>query len=184
MIEFPTVNDSILVLIDVQEKFVPAIDSLSSILPRQQIMLEAAKELNLKTIVTEQYTKGLGVTIDELISLIDKTKTPVLEKTAFSCFGSCEFRKTLKQQNVKNIILIGIETHVCVLQTAFDALNDNYNVFVLSDAVTSRKIYEKEKALRFMREEGIKITTVESLLFMLMKDAKHPSFRSISKKIK
>ena len=174
---------SALVLIDVQEKFAPVISCCAEISARHKVMLRAAAELNLKTIIFEQYPKGLGPTLPELKELF-RPEWPVFEKTSFSCFGLPEFRSELAKSACKSVILMGIECHVCVQQTAFDALSAGYSAIVLADAVSSRNLADKETSLALMRHNGVWVTSSESYLFAAMKNSAHPAFRAVSKIIK
>ena len=178
--KFPDSASTLLCVIDIQEKLVPAISSFEEMIPRQQLMLHAATELKLRTIINEQYPRGLGNTISPIRELFLQ-EWPVIEKSSFSAFGSDAFRTELAKFPVKSIALIGIEAHVCVQQTAFDALNSGLNVFVLADATGSRKSSDKDLSLDFMRSKGINVTSVESFLFMLMKESSHPAFKAVSK---
>ena len=176
----PETTSTLLCVIDIQEKLVPAISSFEEMIPRQQLMLRAAAELKLRTIVNEQYPKGLGNTINPVRELF-QPEWPVIEKSSFSAFGSDAFRCEFAKSPVKAIALIGIETHVCVQQTAFDAINSGFDVFVLSDATGSRKDSDKNTSFDLMRSQGINVTSVESFLFMLMKESSHPAFKAVSR---
>ncbi|OGV56326.1 MAG: hypothetical protein A2017_14540 [Lentisphaerae bacterium GWF2_44_16] len=180
---FPDIGSTVFVLIDMQEKFVPAIPSIATIIPRQKLLLNAARELGVRVAVTEQYPKGLGNTISELKDLLAPS-WPLIEKTSFSCFGAPEFRKVIAQFPVKSIVLMGVETHVCVLQTALDALSRDCDVFIASDAVSSRNDIDRDAAFSLMKQNKINVTTSEALIFMLLRDASHPSFRAISKMLR
>jgi len=179
----PEINSSVLVVIDIQERLIPAMSNMDSCLAKSQIMLNAAKSLALDLIVTEQYPRGLGKTIPALKELFDHS-WPIIEKTTFSCCGETQFMIELEKKKRRSIAVMGIETHVCVQQTVLDALAEGYQVFVLSDAVTSRSTVDRQVALDLMRDAGAVITTVEAYLFMLMRDAKHPQFKVISKLIR
>jgi nicotinamidase-related amidase len=179
----PNLNSTAIILIDVQERLSSAISTIDSVIPRQQIMLNAAKELGIDVIVTEQYPKGLGNTVSNLKELFTP-EWQVIEKTTFSCFGEPKFCSELKKKSIENIVLMGVETHVCVQQTAFDGLANNYNVFLLADTVTSRNDFDKKVAMDHMQHHRVNITTVESFLLLLLRDASHPKFRSISKLIR
>jgi nicotinamidase-related amidase len=179
----PEINSSVLVVIDIQERLVSAMSDMDSCLKKSQIMLNAAKTLALDLIVTEQYPRGLGNTVPALSELFD-VRWPIIEKTTFSCCGETQFMIELEKKKRRSIAVIGIETHVCVQQTVLDALAEGYQVFVLSDAVTSRSREDRQTALNLMRDAGAVITTVEAYLFMLMRDAKHPQFKTISKLIR
>ncbi len=179
----PDAAGTALILVDIQEKLLPAISSHEDIVRRQKILVGAAKNLPLHVIVTEQYPKGLGRTVPEISSLFDPA-WPLIEKTSFSCFGEPAFRTLLKASPFKSLIVAGIETHVCIQQTVLDALDDGYRVFVPEDAVGSRKEPEKAAALRLLARRGAAVTSVESVLFMLMRDSRHPAFKAISALIK
>ena len=178
--KFPVAASSVLCVIDIQEKLVPSISAFDTVLPRQQLMLRAAAELKLRTIVNEQYPKGLGNTIGPVKELL-QADWPIIEKSSFSAFGSDTFRTELAKVTAKSLVIMGIETHVCVQQTALDALNSGQEVFVLADATGSRNDSDKALSIDFMRSKGINVTSVESFLFMLMKNSGHPAFKAVSK---
>lgn len=181
--EFPMVEHAAVILVDMQEKLVKAVAGADEIIARQKILLEAATHLNLDVITTEQYPQGLGYTIPELKTKLNPSAL-FIEKKSFSCFGEPAFNANLGAKTRRSLALIGVETHVCVLQTALDACQRNYQVFVLEDAVSSRAPAEKTNALALMRQAGAVITTVEAYLFMLMRHAGHPAFKSISKLVR
>ncbi len=180
---FPASETAVLLLIDMQEKLARAMSSGEQCLARQKIMLEAANILNLDTIITEQYPQGLGHTLPELSGLF-KPEWPVIEKKTFSCFGEPQFCSRLKSKSRKTVAVMGIESHVCVLQTVIDALAQGYQPFVLEDTLSSRNPSDMTTAMRLMRHQGAIVTTVESYLFMLLKSADHPAFRQISRLIR
>lgn len=180
----PEINRSMIILIDMQEKFVPAMPaSFQETVEKQKILLHGADLLKVPVIVTEQYPKGLGKTIPELAALISP-RLPVFEKTTFSCLGEVEVCMELKKNSINTVILVGIEAHVCVLQTALDALKKGFQVIILKDAVNSRKKIDFETGLQTAEAAGVHFMTVESLLFMFMRDSMHPSFREISRLLK
>jgi nicotinamidase-related amidase len=179
----PDASSTAIVVVDIQEKFVPAIGRMADILPKIKTLLSAAKELKVPVMVTEQYPKGLGRTIPELLPLLPEGFQP-LEKTSFSCFGAEGFRTELSKSPVKSLVLIGIETHICLLQTAVHALERGYEVFLVADCVASRNDFDRDIALAFMAKAGVRIVSAESLIFMLLKDASNPAFRAVSKLIK
>jgi nicotinamidase-related amidase len=180
---FPATETGALLLIDMQEKLAKAMSSSEHCLARQKIMLEAAGILGLDAIITEQYPQGLGHTLPELSGLF-KPEWPVIEKKSFSCFGEPLFCSRLKSKSRKTIAVMGIESHVCVFQTVIDAMEQDYQPFVLEDTLSSRNPSDMTTALRLLQHQGAIITTVESYLFMLMKSADHPSFRQIAKLIR
>jgi len=181
--KFPKIAKSALILVDVQEKLIGAMAEGSVICERIKIMLKAAALLSLDVIVTEQYPRGLGATVPELAELYP-AKTPVIEKTTFSCLAEAQFNKVIQAKPYNILVLMGIEGHVCVFQTALDALSKGYEVIILADAVTSRRTKNCQLALTQLQNNGAAILPTESFLFMLMRDAKHPAFRDISKLIR
>lgn len=174
-------EDTALVVIDIQEKFVPVIPSIDEIISGAETIIRASVILQMPVIITEQYPKGLGKTVSPLASLVENRP---IEKMGFSCFEEETFRKEMEKIDVKNLVLLGIEAHVCVLNTALDALGKGYAPHVLVDATGSRKEIDYETALRRMEREGITLTTVEIFLFQLLKKAGTPEFKAISKLIK
>ena len=180
---FPKLASTALVLVDVQEKLIGAMAEGPAICERMKIMLQAAGLLKLDVIVTEQYPRGLGNTVTELSELTPE-KTPVIEKTTFSCLEEPKFNKAIQRKPYKTLVLMGIEGHVCVLQTALDALNKGFEVIILADTVSSRRTENCQLALAQLQQAGAAVLPTESILFMLMRDAKHPAFREISKLIR
>ena len=180
---FPTVDNSLLVAVDLQAKLLPAISNAENIINRSGIMLRGAVELGMDIAVTEQYPRGLGSTLPELSTWLPDD-TPVVSKTGFSVFQSPEFREVLLRKKHDVMIFIGVESHVCLLQSVYDALADGYEVIVVADAVGSRKESDRELALAAARAAGASVLSSESVLFMLLRDAKNPRFKAISGLIK
>ena len=175
-------ENTMAILIDIQERLLPAMSDNKKILSKAQILVNGLNELNIPIIVSEQYPKGLGRTVEELQSILGNVN--YYAKTAFSCYNDKSILNEIKKQNKKNIILFGIEAHVCVLQTATDLLQNGYNVILVEDAIGSRNNENKNTAIkRFISEGGI-LTCVESILFEFVGDAKAREFKAISKLIK
>lgn len=170
------------VIVDMQEKLLPAMDASAAIVRQHGILVQGAKALKLPVLATEQYPKGLGPTVPELKALLDPAAT--FEKTAFSCFGSAAFADAVVAGGFRQVAVAGVETHVCVQQTVLDALARGLEVFLLADAVSSRSPANRETALRLMLHAGAAVTSVESLLFDCLRDAAHPEFRTISKLVR
>ncbi len=175
-------DNTLAVLIDVQERLFPHINKHEEMARRIGIIIQGLKALNVPIMVTEQYVKGLGTTIPELNPYI--TDIERHEKMSFSCCGSESFLDELIHSKKKEIILFGIEAHVCVLQTFLDMQNRGLNVVVIEDCVSSRKQSDKEIAIHRMRQEGARISSSESILFELCKEAGSDTFKEISKLVK
>ena len=171
-----TSQNSALVVIDVQEKLMNIMQRRAELLAAIQKLIGAARILRIPTLVTAQYTKGLGPVCAEILEATPGV-TP-LEKTAFSCCGSEEFVRTLKDLRRQRIILCGIEAHVCVQQTAIDLMKD-YFVYVCADAICSRQWHDHKVAVERMRDCGAVITTVESALFELLREAGTEQFKQV-----
>jgi nicotinamidase-related amidase len=174
-------NKSVFVLIDVQEKFIPVIGNIEQVILNANILVKVSEILKTPLIVTEQYPKGLGETSKKIV--LPPNVHPI-EKMEFSCFNHEEFVKKINSLKVDSIVLFGIEAHVCILQTALDALKNDLNVYVVSDAISSRTLENKKTAIERMRQSGVFVVSTEILLFQLLKKAGTEEFRQISKLIK
>lgn len=180
---FPTVENALLVVVDMQTRLMPAMSGCDGIIRRAGIMISGAAELGLDTVVTEQYPRGLGNTLPELSSRLPEAVT-VIEKSAFSVFMAPEFKTFLAARKRKVLIFAGVEMHVCLLQSVLDALAEGYEVFIVADAVGSRKNSDRDLAIETARQAGANILSSESILFMLMRDSKNPHFKAVSGLIK
>jgi len=174
-----------LVVIDMQERLMNAIPegNRESITKYAGILIESAKTLGIPITVTEQYPKGLGLTIPEIKETVGEGFTPI-EKVVFSCARSPEFKSALKETGRKEALICGIETHVCVLQTVIDLINDGYTVYVPADAVASRKELDWERGIKLIEKAGAIVGTTETFLFQLLERAGTEEFKKISKLIK
>lgn len=176
------ISDSILLIIDVQEKLVNALDK-DVVVRRTAALTNAAKILKIPTIVTQQYSKGLGLTVEQVRQNFAED-TKVFEKTAFSALKESGFLELLKSYKKRQIVICGIETHVCVHQTVADLLFEGFEVHVVKDACASRNKYEFKQGIDRMQENGAKISCLEIVLFEWLKDAKNPNFKEIQALIK
>ncbi len=174
-------DNSLMLMIDIQERLSPAMYEGNRAVEVNQILLSAMKELSVPVIYTEQYPKGLGKTLPELKELL--TSTEPVEKIVFSAFND-ELKKMIEDKGAINIILTGMESHVCVFQTARDLLANGFNVFVAADGTASRTTENAQSGFELMKEMGAVITNSETILFDLLKEAGTPEFKSISKLIK
>lgn len=172
-----------LVVVDLQEAFRSSINDFAQIASRISIAVRGFQILSLPVIITEQYPKGLGKTAEEILFSLPPD-FEYIEKTAFSSCGATSFMEKLRETNASQIVLCGLEAHVCINQTAHDLLNENYRVHLLHDCVGSRFTPDKEIALRKMQASGVVPSSVEMALFELMKDAKHEQFKAIQDLIK
>ncbi len=178
-----TVENSALLVIDIQEKLFPIISNKEEILKNTSILLKGAKELSLKTLITEQYPKGLGHTIAELNE--DIKGFDIEEKTSFSVYVDNKNKlDEFIKSGVNNFIISGIESHICVYQTAKELLDNNLSVYIVYDATGSRDINNHRQILDTLASLGAVIIPTESILFELLSSAKHQSFKAISKLIK
>ncbi|XP_072019952.1 LOW QUALITY PROTEIN: isochorismatase domain-containing protein 1-like [Amphiura filiformis] len=168
-------------LCDMQERFRPAIKYFSDIVEVSKRLIETAKILSIPLIVTEQYPKGLGSTI----SLVDITQAKgPFPKTKFSMVIP-EVEKELELlPNVKSIVLFGIETHVCIQQTALDLLAKGYDVHIIADGCSSRSMMDRMFAYERLRQAGAIVTTSESTMFQLVGDKDHPEFKKVQALVK
>ena len=169
-------------VIDVQEKLFRVMDRGQEMLERTLILLEGMKILGLPVIVTEQYPKGLGPTLDP-IRMAAVSGEPV-QKMAFSCCDEPGFMSRLDNTGRKTLVICGIEAHVCVLQTVMDLTGKGFIPVVVADCTASRTRADKNVALDRMKGEGAVITTSESLLFELVREAGTDLFRAISRLVK
>lgn len=174
-----------LVVIDIQRRLSAAMadEDRARVIRNAAILIQAAGLLNVPLIASEQYPKGLGPT-EEGVAWHFPKDLGVVEKTCFACTRNAQFRDTLSANNRKQVVLTGMETHVCVLQTALGLRADGYVVFVVEDGVCSRKETNHLNALGRMREAGVVITNTESVLFEWLRDASHEHFKKISSLIK
>lgn len=171
--------DSLLVLIDVQEKLTLAILNLNLFLARCEWLLKLARKLDVPVLASEQYPKGLGRTVSPLSSYINQEEC--IEKIHFSCMQEPQYINLLKGYNKSQLILIGIEAHVCVLQTAIEMKGYGFDVFVVVDGVSSRSEFDLKYGLKRMKQNGIHLITAEMVLFEWLKQAGTPEFKAISK---
>ncbi|MDR0886326.1 MAG: isochorismatase family protein [Clostridiales Family XIII bacterium] len=189
-----TIEDSILITVDVQEKLLPVISGKEELLDKTVRMILGAKELGVPRLYTQQYTKGIGPSVPEVIAAevgedgngeSGANVFKYTDKKSFSILGEKDFVDQLPTVSTKKSILLqGIEAHICVLQSAFDLIEDGYDVYILADAVSSRNPIDTKYALKRLRQAGAILTTVEAALFELTGGAGNEHFKAISKIIK
>lgn len=178
-------DQSHLVIVDVQIRLLAAMAELdrAAMVKSAEALLLAAQVLEVPVTYTEQYPKGLGPTVPAILERLPAISRR-FEKTAFSCCDADGFLKSLKAMGCGQVVLLGQEAHVCVLQTAFGLLDEGFQVFVVEDAVCCRAQGHKQNALARMREAGVVVTNLESVLFEWLRDAAHPEFKAVSELIR
>lgn len=168
-----------LIVVDIQEKLLPPIFESAQLLKNSQLLIRLAGILKIPALVTTQYAKGLGNTTPEIASLLPETQP--IDKQMFSCFGSDVFCSMLKRLpgNRNTVLLCGMETHICVMQTALAALREGYLVHVASDAVSSRTEWNWKIGLERMRDAGSVISSTEMIMYELLKSSGAPAFKEL-----
>jgi nicotinamidase-related amidase len=175
-------NNTAAIIIDVQERLFPFIHEKEKLSGNIVRLINGLKALNIDIICTVQYSKGLGINIQPIREAIGNYSH--IEKMSFSCCGSDEFCDVLAKTGKNNIIITGIESHVCVLQTVIDLINKNYQPVLIEDCVSSRNPNDKLIAVERMRQEGAIVSTYESILFELCEVSGTETFKAISKIVK
>lgn len=170
------------ILIDVQEKLTPLIADHQMVVDNCAKLIQGLKLLNISLVANEQYPKGLGHTIPALKTVLGDT--PIFEKVTFSACDDEATFLAINNTNKKFVLVFGIETHVCILQTVMDLLDNGFVPMVVADAVGSRNPNDKELALERMRQAGAIIASVEMVLFELCRSAKNVAFKQISQLVK
>lgn len=168
-----------LIVIDIQQKLLPPIYEKEQLVRNAQLLIRTAGILSIPTLVSTQYAKGLGATVPEIATLLKGTKA--IDKTLFSCFGSDLFCDALNQlpPNRKTLLLCGMESHICVAQTALSALREGYLVQIASDAVGSRTEWNWKIGLDRMRAAGAVISSTEMMIYELMRSSSSVAFREL-----
>lgn len=176
-------EDSIVMIIDVQEKLLNAVFNKASLEKKATTLANTAKILEIPVIVTEQYPKGLGATVETLKEVLPEN-TQYFEKTAFSALENNDVLEALKNSGKKQVVIFGIETHICVSQTTNALIQDGFEVSVIRDACGSRSELEYSAGLERMKDNGAHVLTTEIALFEWLKGAKHPKFKEVQMLIK
>ena len=173
-------NKSCLLVVDIQERLAPAIHQSDDIIANAGWLIKVAREVDVPVRITEQYPQGLGSTVAPLRSLV--VDEELLEKVHFSCMESDPIRRQFASLGRQQIVMAGTEAHVCVLQSALALVRDGYDVFVVADAVSSRKPRDAELALERMRDAGVGIVTREMVAFEWLYRADTELFRRVQKR--
>lgn len=177
------IEDTSLLIIDVQSHLLPAMEQKEQVLANIEKLVTGAMRLGVPAMATEQYPKGLGSTVDE-VSRCYRGNVATIAKTSFSAQKEQDVSDWVQGMARKNILICGMETHICVKQTVKELLELGFHPVVLTDCVASRKTEDKQVALASMASLGAEISTLEAALFELLGDAKHEAFKEISNLIK
>ena len=174
-------ENTVLVIVDVQEKLHPHVEKSKETRKAVVKLIEFAKIWNIPIILSEQYPRGLGQTIPGIKEVLPEYAP--IEKNTFSCFGTQDFEEAVKATGKTNLAITGIETHVCVFQTTRDALEKGYSVHLISDAVSSRSKKDKHVGIERMKELGATISSSEMMMFEIMEKAGTPEFKQVSQEL-
>jgi len=177
-----SIENTLLLVIDIQARLMPVIYKHEELEKKCETFIKGCRLLDVPVLTMQQYTKGLGETMPSLKEAIGEFEP--IEKITFSCYGEIKFVEKLRESGKKNILIIGIESHICVQQTVLDLLEIGYNVYVIADCVGSRFETDIYYAQKRMMQAGAIITTAESALFELLKRADHPKRKEISGLVK
>ncbi len=175
-------KDSFLLIVDIQDRLATVMKARDEVVGNCLHLIELAKMLNIPVILTEQYPKGLGPTVSEIRDALPSYQP--IEKLTFDCCGEPNFLKEIKKLGKKTVLLAGMETHICVLQTCIGLLNKGLKVHLVRDAVCSRTEENRKTGTEFMRDAGAVVTCTETVLFQLLRIAGTEEFKAISKRIK
>ena len=175
-------ENSALLVIDIQERILPVIFEHERVVDNALKLINGFKVLNVPIFFTEQYPKGLGPTESKIKAALDNAEA--IQKMSFSCFGAGNLFEDLRTKDIQHVVVCGIESHVCVMQTSLDLMANGFKVQVAADAVSSRRKFDYEIALRRMENNGAEITLTESILFEMLNVCGTDEFKSISKLVK
>eukprot|EP00483_Globobulimina_turgida_P009576 UN09595 len=177
----PLPEDTVLLLCDMQEIFRSLVRDVDKLIANHCFIINCCKELNIPIIATEHVNRVFGDTFKEF--QIDKHATKIIQKTQFSMCTN-DVNDELRKLGKKNVIIIGIEAHVCIFQTVLDLLKNGYNVHIPRDCVESQRILDETIAIQRLSNAGASLTTAQSVIFQLLRNAKHPKFKRLQKYVK
>lgn len=175
-------NETQAIIIDMQERLMPAMGHAAFCEERAGVLLRGLATLEIPTLLSQQYTKGLGATLPSITEAAGTTD--FYEKRAFSCMQVPAIAEAVRANERDNVLIAGVEAHVCVMQTCLDLLDMGMRPILVADCIDSRHEYDLENALRRAAVEGICVTTAEAVLFELLEDAADPRFKAISSIVK
>lgn len=174
-------EDSLLLCVDIQDRLLAAMvePARSRMLDNVEHLLNTSEMLDIPVMYTEQYPVGLGPTTEQIKSALPKTAR-YFDKTRFSCCSDEQFSEALRDTHKRQVVITGMETHICVIQTALELLADGYQVFVVDDAVCSQRMAHWKSALHRLRHAGAVVAPTESILFEWLSDADNAHFKAVS----
>ncbi len=175
-------ENTALLVIDIQEKILPVIFEHERVVENALKLVNGFKTMNVPIFYTEQYQKGLGHTESKIKSALQGIEA--IEKMSFSCYGAGNLFEILEKNNISKVVVCGVESHVCVMQTVLDLLEEEFQVFAAADAMSSRRKFDYEIALRRMEKNDAEITLTESILFEMLNVCGTDEFKTISKLVK
>ncbi|MCC5864414.1 MAG: hydrolase [Wenzhouxiangella sp.] len=179
MIDHPNIDDSLLLIVDVQGKLARLMDNSEAMIAQQRRLIQGCRLLGLPVVWAEQLPQKLGPTVPELVEVLDSIEP--LAKSSFGCCGDAGLMAAIEASGRNQVLLCGIEAHVCVWQTAAALRQRDHAVHLVCDAVSSRSAFNRDIAFRRMSAAGVHLSNVEMVLFELMGDAQHPHFRDVSR---
>ena len=165
---------------DIQDRFRPIIHNIETVISQSNFLVKTANILEIPVVVTEHYPKAFGRTIADVLNTTPPTTYPTFEKKLFSMMTT-EVQAHIDPLKIQSFVLFGLETHVCVQQTALDLISQGHNVHIIVDAVSSQSPLDRQIALNRLQASGCFLTTAQSIVFMLMGTAEHPNFKEVSK---
>jgi isochorismate hydrolase len=177
-----SVDRSVLLVVDIQDAFAKHIHEMDRVITRSCVMIKAAQTLQLPVIVTEQYPDGLGETVAKVAEVLGQCTR--YDKVAFSCCQDKAVKEALLATGRNQVLLVGIEAHVCILQTCYDLMALDLQPYVAVDAVSSRRPEDMRIAFDRLGNDNVVLTTTEAAIMEMTASSKHPAFREISKIIK
>ena len=178
----PNKNKSALLVIDIQGKIIKVINDYETVIENTIKLIKGFKVLSLPIYYTEQYPKGLGPTVESIVAELPGMEP--IQKLTFSCYGAGDLFGELIRKGITQVVVCGVESHVCVQQTVLDLLENNFQVNLVADAVSSRKKMDYEISLARMRQHNAEVTTTEAILFELLNECRTENFKQISKIVK
>jgi len=176
------IEDSLLIIVDAQGRLARVVAESEAAIERICILVQGSRLLGVPTLLTAQAPEKIGHTIPEIASLLPEQED--LPRVSFSIWRDQAVRQAVQALGRKQVLLCGFEAHICLYQSAMDLLADGFEVYIVADAVSSRRLSDKSTALAELSACGVHLTTVEMTLFALMRDAQHPTFKAVSALIK